>query len=157
MFDLIFPDVIKMFCACPQCTRAQMTTPPRVLVPGPRIRVRANTCKLGVIATRVAILVTARIAQRFGVRANLGNSVNPAMIAGFTLLEDRLPNKLSHDECILDHRVLIHLARMYAALIPGRLNSSPAYQMDSETPRDFFRDRIDIAMIALLLPITASM
>jgi hypothetical protein len=157
MFDLIFPDVIRTFCACERC--ASMT-PPQVFVrsaagSGGNNNNNDNTCSLAVGATNVTTFATLRIAARFDMtQVNPANILPADLIAAVAALEEGLDDPLPHDECILDHRVIVLLAQVCdeANPSPGR-PPSPAHLMDSHTPRDFFGHRTDVAMIATLLPV----
>jgi hypothetical protein len=157
MFDLIFPHVICTFCACERC--ASMT-PPQVFVrpagSGGNNNNNNNPCPLAVGATNVTTFATLRIAARFDMTpVNPANILPADLIAAVAALEEGLDDPLPHDECILDHRVIVLLAQVCdeANPSPGR-PPSPSHRMDSHTPRDFFEDRADVAMIATILPVT---
>jgi hypothetical protein len=155
MFDLIFPDVIRTFCTCERCTSM---TPPRVFVrSGSGGSNNNNPCLLSVAATHVTTFATLRIAARFDMTpVNPANILPADLIAGIAALEEGLEDQLPHDECILDHRVIVLLAQVCDEANPssGR-PPSPSHHMDSHTPRDFFGHRTDVAMIATLLPVMA--
>ncbi len=157
MFDLIFPDVIRTFCACERCTSM---TPPQVFVRpagSGGSNNNNNPCSLAVAATHVTTFATLRIAARFDMTpVNPANILPADLIAGIAALEEGLEDQLPHDECIFDHRIIILLAQVCdeANPSPGR-PPSPSHHMDSHTPRDFFGHRTDVAMIATLLPIMA--
>lgn len=152
MFDLIFPDVIRTFCVCERC--AAMTPPPVFARSSDTDRVSENICKMGDAAAQVSLFATLRIARRFDMPVDLTNHVFRETNAEIESLEEGMENRLPHDVCILDHRLIIMLAQAYDEAIPDPDRPpSPSHEMDSHTPRDFFKHRTDVAMIATLLPV----